>query len=409
MPFAIAFFIRVYNSLIQVIFLLFISKVLTLTQFGIYSGFIIFLGYFTQIGRFSIMSHLLRKISTSNKSNQIKILYQNWLFFLITIPIACLISLPLFKLGFISNNFFVYFILLVFLTCFSTQLENFAMGTRRPLISTLNITLRNLWMPVLIIFKLVFKNEINLDIIFRLMISSEIISISFNLIMNQYIGLNPKKIYPFDIKLFKESIKIGFVHTIINVSSLLFVSNQRIFLELFSQSSDVGIFQFYFFICTGIPNLLEATLYSFLLPNLIVKNQPKQNQIIKSSFKEKFYLLSFSSLFLLITYYLIDFIILFTGKSELLDFKNNYLFIAIYALLHINFRIKFMNLYSANRDYTLLMVQLINTSFSILVSFLLVRNFNILGASISLVIAGLFENFMINLNLNQLKLKKEFI
>ena len=38
-----------------------------------------------------------------------------------------------------------------------------------------------------------FKNEINLYIIFKMMISSEIISISFNLIMNQFIDINPKK------------------------------------------------------------------------------------------------------------------------------------------------------------------------------------------------------------------------
>ena len=72
MPFAVAFFIRGYNALIQVVFLLFISKVLSLTQFGIYSGFIILLGYFSQIGRFSMMSHLLRKISTSSKSDVVK-------------------------------------------------------------------------------------------------------------------------------------------------------------------------------------------------------------------------------------------------------------------------------------------------------------------------------------------------
>ena len=77
-----------------------------------------------------MMSHLLRKISTSSKSQQTEILYQNWLF-LITIPIACLISVPLFLYGFISNNLFIYFISLLFLTCFSAQLENFAMGTRR--------------------------------------------------------------------------------------------------------------------------------------------------------------------------------------------------------------------------------------------------------------------------------------
>ena len=96
MPLFFAFLLRGFNSLIQIISVLFISKNLSLSQFGIYSGFIIILGYFTQLGGFSLMSSHIRKVSIVKMKSQTQILYQIWLYLLITIPIAAFLSLPFF-------------------------------------------------------------------------------------------------------------------------------------------------------------------------------------------------------------------------------------------------------------------------------------------------------------------------
>jgi hypothetical protein len=160
--------------------------------------------------------------------------------------------------------------------------------------ATFNITLRNIWIPILILSRLFFNIEVTLDIIFKTMICSELIAIIYNFINNHISGINPKKIYLFDKNLFKETIKGSFIITLIFLCTLFILSNQRILLELFGESSDVGIFQFYYFIATGIPNLLEATLYSFLLPNLVFKN--KDN--LKGKIKRKvFLILNFHFLF----------------------------------------------------------------------------------------------------------------
>ena len=394
----IAFFIRCFNALIQIFSVLFLSKNLSLNEFGIYTGFIIILGYFHQLGRFGMMEYLTRKISIIKKKYQTEILYQIWLYMIITTLFAAVFSLPFLRYEIINGNYYIYFITLLFLGCFSLQLENFAIATRRALVATFNVTLRNIWIPILIIFKILFEVNYSLNTIFVMMILSEILSIMYILQKNEVIKINPHKFYKFDFDLFKNTIKGGFLYSIINLSTLLIISNQRIFLEFFGNSQDVGIFQFFFLISTGIPNLLETTLYTFLLPNLISKNKYNKNKKIFISFKERFYLLFSSAIFLVLIFFMLDSIIYFIGKDELINFKNIYYLVSIYALFHINFRIKFTNLYSAKKDYLLLKSQLITLSLTLIFSYIFVRQFNIYGAAISLIFSCFIENISININ-----------
>lgn len=402
---AIVFFSRGYNALIQILSLLFLSNILSLNELGIYAGFTIILGYFTKLGDFSMMSHLMRKISIVQKKYQTIILYQNWIYLLITVPLAGLLSLPIFNYDLIKWDYSIYFIFLLILNCYSLQLENFAVATKRPFIATFSVSLRNLWIPALIFLKILLNINFSLSTIFLMMICAEIVSILYCLFKNEQININPKALYSFDNNLFKETLRGGFIHSVINLSSLLLISNQRIFLEIFGKSSDLGIFQFYYFIATGMPNLLEATLYSFLLPNLILKNTNNINNKIKIAKKEKLFLFSTSSFFLVLIFFLIDFIIDFTGKGELRDFKNIYLFVSLYAIFHLNYRITFINFYSAKKDFFLLKSQFINLSLTLMVSFICVKLFNIYGAAFSLLFSSIFENILIRI-LNRFDNKK---
>ena len=78
--------------------------------------------------------------------------------------------------------------------------------------------------------------------------------------------------------------------------------------------------------------------------DVILKNKDNLKNKIKISLKEKFSLFAASSFSLIIIFFFIDFIITFVGKPELGNFRNIYFYVSVYALLHINFRIKFMNL-----------------------------------------------------------------
>ncbi|WLR96181.1 lipopolysaccharide biosynthesis protein [Shinella sumterensis] len=381
--------LRLFTGVAQFTVIILVTSALTLQDVGSYTLFTIYLNYTAQFAGFSFYTYFVRTISTISPKELGPTLYQIWiaLFFTVGSTIFCMCILVWTGLLHISNIFL--FFLLVILTVFNTQHENFLVAVRAPVIAAFLLLLRSCWVYVALVIHYLGFFDLSLEFVYQLWIASEAVAAIMILIYLRAERMLPTTVHPIDIAWIKRGLCSSLKYTVLGFLLILTVSSQRVFLSPYGGEQYVGIFHFFYVVSVFGPNLVEATIYAVLLPRIIRATSEAGHVFLPPSFRIMGFMLAINVVGLGLLYLILPYAFGFLGKVELATHFEVIRATICFALLYTASRGFHYQLYAAGADNWILGTYTLSALAGCGTSYLLIPKYGLTGASVSLVFTGM--------------------
>lgn len=386
-------FLRLLTGVAQFAIILFVTRVFSLSDVGQYSLFVIFVGYFSLLAGLSFYTHVMREMATRPSKEWPYLLVQQWWFVCISLVSFVTFAFLILRAGWLDFQHASYFFIIFPLVVVNLLHENFLVGSGHPIFASLGLFLRSFWIFPVALFNALNPGLLDISFVYSSWLLAEGLTVFLTLGLFYQLELLPRQLRV-DWSWIIIGVKVGFRYTCLGLLLLLTVSVQRVVLGQTHGNEVVGVFHFFFVISVFLPNLLEATLFSVLLPKIIAKQQSNGGDSLHWPDPRIFGLLvGGGGVGLVIIWMLTPFLFNFLGKPELYEFKQVFYFTATYALLYSTSRIFHYQFYAAGRDKLLLKINLIACTGACFVALLLVPRTGLAGATWSLLIAGVILVF----------------
>jgi len=351
--------------------------------------FIIILGYFTIIATLNFPTYLLREIAMKPCQQWGQMLFHQWIFLSLNAIPVILLVIGACAINLIEFKYLFHFILLLILVTTNNQYENFHVAVKKPAWGAAMLLLRSSWIIPLFVLNYFGFLSRELSYVFIVWATTELVTVIISSILVVRWGYFPERFYKIDLRWIHKGVRVGIGYSLLALLLMLIVNIQRVILGQYHSSDSVGAFHFYYMISVFFPNLIEATVFAIVLPNMIVKN--KQTNIEKLAMPEKKYLysmilLSFTSIISVASF--LPCVLNVVGKSKLLEYRYLFYYTGIFAMLYSIARIFHYQLFSSHKDRLLGIVYCISGIISVLSSFAIIPKYGLKGAGVSLVISG---------------------
>lgn len=381
--------LRLLTGLAQFSAVMLLAASLSLESLGTYSLLAIFLTYAVQLGGLNFYTYTLREQAVVGRDGWPAILQRQFVFLAASTLTFCVLIIALQGLRIVQLPALEWFLPLVVLTVFNTQHENFLVGAGWPVAAALNLFIRTCWVYGLAVVNIMAPDLITLGSVLSAWTLSELVGAAFILAILMRRRLLPLRWFGLDLKWLKSGLGVGLGYTALGLLLIVSFSIQRVVLAGVEGDAAVGVFHFFFVVSVFGPNLLEASLFAILLPKLVARARAEGGATLP--FPE---ILPFTVLGLLgacglvVLYFLMPFLIEMLGKQELAQYMGVLPITAMYAMLYTIARIFHYNLYAANADRWLLMVNAVTCATACVTSLVLVMAFGINGAAWALLATG---------------------
>jgi O-antigen/teichoic acid export membrane protein len=189
--------------------------------------------------------------------------------------------------------------------------------------------------------------------------------------------------------IFIETIKYGFPLTIYTLMGVITIYSTRLVVNLFLTISLVGIFGFYNIITNQI-NGLWSSFNKAWTPELFSKIN--KNESINFVF-DFVYLVMFCYLFLVFIIILAGKLFLFQliFKIDFLIYINVFIILIFYPFFNSIYTIFYPLFYISNNTFKIMRLSIFIALFNLFVSYILIKFYSLIGASLSIVISSLFN------------------
>lgn len=380
--------LRLITGAAQFAVIIFITRVFSLAEVGQYSIFVIVLGYFSQLAGLSFYTHVMRELAGHPMENWPKFLMQQWWFLGVSIVAVAVLAAAIFEVGLFQIHHVSYFLILLALAVVNSQHENFLVGTGHPVYASLSLLLRSVWILPLTAFYYLNAAQMDMSAVYLAWASAEGVAAAFVLFMFSRLGLWPPY-SPINRSWIVGGMQVGARYTLLGLVLLLTVSAQRVLLAQTHGDEVVGIFHFFYVVSVFLPNLLEASLFAVLLPKLILQHKSLGGSNFGPPKSTVFgFLLGIGAVGLATIGLSLPLVVSLLDKSELLEYRQVFLYTAGYALLYTASRAFHYQLYASSRDALLVKANLISCAGSCISALVLIPYYGLNGAAMSLLVAG---------------------
>lgn len=381
--------LRLAAGVCQFSTVLYITGLLTLSDLGVYSLFVIVLGYASQLAGFSFSTFLIRELGAHPPSMWPVLLAQQLRFLAGSYLLAAAVAAAAIALGVATPGLVAAFGILLLLTLANSAFENYMVGAGHPLPAALNVLLRALWIVPLVALSMSGWLEPSLPAVLLVWMAGELCAVLAIGLQIRRRGLFPELWHPADRAWIRRGLVVGARHTLLALLLLVTISVQRVVLGQFHTSDQVGIFHFFFAISVFIPNLLEASAYALLLPRIIQRHHVAgRGQLFAPDPRVLLSLVGVGGVGIVVVAFLLPHLLPLLGKSELAEYRYLLWFTGPYALMYTSARVFHYQLYAGHRDQTLIKVCGVACAVACVASVGLIPGYGLPGAALALVVAG---------------------
>lgn len=299
----------------------------------------------------------------------------------------------IFKFGIIDFKYIVLFILILITEHLSQELYRILILLNKTVVATSVLFFRSgFWIIALYLFWNQNILEVSINSILLLWFFGSALSI---LIGFKFIDV--ESIKKPDLKWILEGIKISFPFFIGTILYKIIEFSGRYFLNFYHSDAEVGVFTFF----SGIANIIYVFVQTIVIielyPKLIMAKDVNNEEFfaILKIFKKQ--IIQYSILGFILSIIFIYPLLWFLDKTVLFDSLVSYIVLLVSTLLFCFSFIYHYALYTYKKDISILKATILSFVFNILLSFILIPIFGILGAAIAqlfsfciLLIAKLF-------------------
>lgn len=381
--------LRLLTGVAQFLVIVVLAKELPLSDLGAYSIFVIFLGYCTQIAGLSLYTFTLREMAAAPKEDWPAIQYRQTVFLLSSIATVSVFAYACTRFGVLPDQNLLSFILLLILTVMNTQNENFLVGAGRPVSAAIVLFVRTSWIYALLALGAFADVEITLSLIYRIWAVTETAGFLLIAVMLYRSGLFPTRRYKIALSWLKQGAVIGARFSVMSMLLLVTLSAPRIVLGEFGNQDWVGILHFYFVISVFGPNLVEASLYSIILPRIMSEYQSGIKSVLTFPAASRFAIAIGAAISsVLVVYLSLSKGLSILGKPEFVEYKNLFLYTGVFAIVYTSARVLHYELYAAGFDYWLFVAYGVSCLVSCLASVFFVVMNGLYGAAWAQLASG---------------------
>jgi O-antigen/teichoic acid export membrane protein len=382
--------LRMMSGIAQFLIILTLASQLTLDQLGAYSLFVIFLGYCTQIAGLSLYTLTLREIASSPPDTWPAIQYRQTVFLLSTVAATSGVAYLGMGAGLLKVAGGAYLIALLALTVLNTQNENFLVGVGSSVSAALVLLVRTSWIYVLLVFSAFSSTRVSLSLVFLLWTLAEaaaFLLIALNLHRHH---LLPMRRYEISSSWVRQAVETGGRFSLMSLFLLVMLSAPRVTLGQVGDQGEVGVMHFYFVVTQFGPNLVEASLYSILLPKLLKHYEKNSGDCLTMPARWRFYIVALAGVVnILAVHFLLPMVIAIAGNPGLLNHQPLAVSCCIFSMIYAAARVLHYELFAAGFDRWLFTAYGASCIVGILGCWPLVDAYGLYGAAMSQLLSGI--------------------
>ena len=369
---------------------LFMGKYMSISELGTYGLFTVTCTLLLNLVGFDFYAYNSRELLSSPKDKHASMLRDQAIFHLF----AYLLTLPLipiiFKLNILDWPLLGWLYIILILEHICQEIERILINFSRPVTANAVLFIRSaIWVYVVIALYFYAGTTLSLTLIWQLWAAGVTGAIIFGVYQLKFVNFKNVLKFPVNYKwIYKglQSASYLFIGTML-YQGMLFAD--RSILQHFHGEQAVGIYTFFWSIASAIYTFVYAGVISILHPKAIQSYNTSQNAFLKLI--KKMFMQS-SALFLvifIILWFALDYVLLFTEKSELSSNKNIFFLLGLGLLfMTMSTSVQYI-IYCKKQDLQLMLTTLVAFVVDIFANMLLVPNYAATGTAISLVLAML--------------------
>lgn len=372
-----------------------ISRILNVNEFGIYNYYIFLLTFILSVTKFGLENILLLEFSKKNQSSKYLFFYNSIVLRLLVSSIFCLVMLLFYKQFNIPSKY-LYFLIVPLLISSLDFSELFFLARQKNQF----ITLAKLGLALLSlafrIYILIYPVENSLDILMYIYV----LDIFLLFLLYAYLIKRTKlylKIVFFRKELLGKLFHRGGLLLGAGMSIFLIMRINVFFIERYCSMHDLGIYSPAIKICE-LFNAFAVLLINVLTPIIVSRYDDKEIEKMLYSY------LFWISILLIVP------VVTFSGPILTLLFGKAYvsgssiLSITVWSLPFVAVGMLYGRmLISRSMDKLNFYRMILSAAFSVLISFLLTKNWGIVGAAYSYLLSQLFSNMLVDLLFNDIR------
>ncbi len=367
------------------LFIIFLAKHVTIEQLGEWGIFTTSIALSLYLVGLDFYTYSTRSILEYPEAERGALLRNQLVFYIISYIILFPLLGLLFYFGVIEMKFMLFFyVILVFEHLAQESYRTFVVFSK-PLIANIILFLRTgLWAFILVlIWSLPVQGFKELKVIFLFWTSGGIMAMIVSIYFFSKFKFKAFKHKPIDWLWIRKGVKVSLLFFVGTIAFKLIDFADRYFIDYYHTKEDVGIYTFY----SSMANLVEIIVHTAVViifsPKLI-ENFHHSNydyRIAQSKFTKQMALFTvLSAILLLIVIYPI---ILFLNKSEFLNRFDTFIVLVIAEMIFNATLVFHYILYVRKRDIAIVKATVAAAVFNILLNFILIPYFSIMGAAIA--------------------------
>lgn len=367
------------------LFIIFLAKHVTTEQLGEWGIFTTSIALSLYLVGLDFYTYSTRSILEFPEEERGALLRNQLVFYLLSYAVLFPLLSLLFYGGVIEMKLIVFFyIILVFEHLAQESYRTFVVFSK-PLVANIILFLRTgSWAYVLVVLWTMGYDELKtLKTIFLFWISGGILAMAVSLYFLLKFKFKSVSHIPIDWAWIKKGIKVSLLFFVGTIAFKLIDFADRYFIDYYHTKEDVGVYTFY----SSMANLVEILVHTAVVivysPRLI-ENFHKSNfdyRMSQSKFTKQMVIFTLlSAIFLLIIIYPI---ILFLGKNEFLQDFDAFVILVVAEMIFNGSLIFHYILYVRKNDFAIVKATIAVAVINILLNFILIPQYSILGAAIA--------------------------
>lgn len=369
--------------------ILYISKILSLEELGIYNIFTATVAWSVFLLGFEFHWFSTREIVGEDKTKISQFIFSQFIFHLFGMILIPVIVGVVFFLGFIPGSLLIFFVLITLFDQLSQEGTRILIALNQPQISNLIFFVKHgVWIYVLFGLMSIGVFDINLTIILFFWFFSIIIGFLIVIYNLNKLNLLRRENLKFNLKWVKLGMKTSWPFLLATISSLIIDYSNRYFIDYFLGKESVGIYGFYFGIANIPISLITSVFVAQNSPRLIaVYKYEGDNVAEKKSIVRQFILQNLLIVisFTIVSVFSIHWLLMYIDKQELVNKIEVFYLMLIYVFIFSIDTVVNSILYSKRFDKLLLGSSVAGGIINLILNYFLIPRFGLVGAVYSTI------------------------
>ena len=285
-----------------------------------------------------------------------------------SLAVSYFVALPLllllFWVGYIDTSYLLWFYALLVVDHISDELSRILIVLDKQLMAGFQLFIRSgVWVLLVIPAMHTYSELRVINLVLGAWLSSSIVSVLFGAYC-----LRREFEFPTGFKVsfvwIKSAFSVGLIYMFSSVLVKALFSVDKFLLQQISGEDILGVYVFYFGISMGVMGLVEPAVFSFQYPRLLraaLGDDAKEfSKAIKSVFVNSVAILAILFFGLILTFsYMADFF----GRDIYIHFKDDFVYVALVAMLFLLSKIPHFVLYALKKDKEIFFIHLVSVGF----------------------------------------------